>query len=115
MLKKLVIAIAFVSSCGPLHIDSAKADTLFSTVAPTPAKVADIISQKLSEFYKCSLIKRGPNFNPVKAGPTIFAVKAPAEDLTAIDRLDDKTVKIYRCELVEINKTNGRLKKIKDS
>jgi hypothetical protein len=91
----------------------AKADTVFSTTAPTAIKVSEITAQKLAEFYKCSLIKRGPNYNPVKAGDTIFATKAPENDSTALDKLDDPKNKVYRCELVEVNSSNGRLRKVK--
>jgi hypothetical protein len=113
MLKTNKIALLiFVGIMG--LIQYAKADTVFSTTAPTaPLKVQDIDDTK--EFYKCSLIKRGPNFNPIKAGPTIFTYTAPTPDDTAISKLKDKTVKVYRCELQEVNATNGRVRKVKDN
>ena len=91
----------------------AHADTVFSTTAPTSIKVSEITAKKLAEFYKCSLIKRGPNYNPVKAGDTIFTTKAPENDATALEKLDDPKNKVYRCELVEVNGSNGRLRKVK--
>ena len=92
---------------------AAHADTVFSLTAPTAVKVSELDETK--EFYKCSLVRRGPNFNPVKAGPTIFSYTAPKADDNAVSLIKDKTKKVYRCELQEQNSTNGRLRKVKDN
>lgn len=113
MLKQIIQAL-LVTGITALISWGAHADTIYSLVKPSPALKATE-AKKLPEFYKCFRVKTGKNIAPVKASDAVFVAKAPADDATAFDSIDDKTKKVYKCELSEFDHDAKKIRKIKDS
>lgn len=102
---KSVIALAVIFSV------QVQADTFLTDMPSNSISVKE--ASKLESFYRCSKVKQGPNINPVKVkGSASLFFKEVKQGLDDVGELlsDGKT--LIKCENVEINKENGRVRKI---
>lgn len=117
-MKTFLIALAFVSSCGPLHMDQASADTVFTSTKPNAGlKIADVAAALKGgkTVYQCRQVKMGKNINPVVVPGTdnIYQAAAPSavvdDPFTALAA----NTPTWRCSEMTFNASSGRLAKVK--